>query len=629
MSPKNDGSRFQLRSAADGPKGPLRRILHAYGRPYRRLTALAVIASVLFPALAVLPPYLLQVAIDAVLLEQRPFSVAGQSPDWISEDRTAQLVVITVLLVTVVGAAAVTSAVSTLAWGRVAQRIQHDIRTASYRALQERPLASIHGEQRGQLLSVLSNDVDELDRLLRRGGKESIELVVRLLGVTCVLFVLHWQLALVALAVIPPTVLLTGWFFSRIRPIHRAIRQQIGRLNARIENNLDGITTIKTYGTTDREARRIKEGSRRVFRAKWQAAVWNAGVFPAIGFVNAVGFSVMLLLGGFWIVNGPPFPGAAPLTVGTLVAFLVYNHQLRDPLIDVGAVVNTYVELMAAMERISRLDVEPPEVSPSPRDMNRCLASGPVELDRVSFGYRADQPVIDGIDAQFPGTSMIGIVGPSGSGKTTLARLLVRYYDPDRGEIRIAGENISEVSRQTFRESVAMVAQQAHILPETVRANVAYGCDADEAEIRAALEAAGAANFVAELPDGLDTPVGQGGVALSGGQRQRIALARAIAHDARILILDEATSDVDPDVEVRLRRTFRRLGRERLVIVISHRLSTVRPADKIFVLSDGTFVESGDHDELIATQGDYARMWAQQIGKAETTSPIIGNQRRE
>ena len=412
----------------------------------------------------------------------------------------------------------------------------------------------------------------------------------------------------------------TVWFMRTVRPLYRTLRQSVGDLNTRIENNLDGIEVIKTSSTEGFETGRVAEASWTTYLRTWAVVKLEYLYQPGMELMAGIAFAFTFVVGGLWLVAGPPGPFTGTLLVGEFVTFLFMTQRVVDPLAGAGRIVNSYENARASAERIFDLADRPVLVAESelPVTLPRERVDGRIEYDDVSFGYRADDPVLTGVSFVVEPGETVAFVGPTGAGKSTLAKLLLRLYDVGSGSIRIDGVDVRDLSLGDLRRAVGYVGQDVYLFDGTVRENLLYGAfDASPEEMVAAARAAEAHAFVSGLPEGYDTRIGERGVKLSGGQRQRLSIARAMLQDPAILVLDEATSSVDTETELYIQRALDALTEGRTTVVIAHRLSTVRNADLILVLDGDGVVERGTHDALLATPGLYATLWGIQAGDTE------------
>jgi len=507
-------------------------------------------------------------------------------------------------------------------WGfnSFAQDIQHDVRTDSYDTMQRLNMSFFADKQTGELMSILSNDVNQLERFLNDGLNSAFRLVVMVVAIAGYLLYLNPQLALVALSPVPLIAVFTYIFIKKIQPKYAAVRSSVGTVNSRLENNLGGIQVIKSSNTESFESGRVDDVSRDYYETNWGAITIRIRFFPGLQLISGAGFILTFLVGGFWVFSGSaPGPFTGTLSTGEFVVFILFTQQLVWPMAQFGQIINMYQRAEASAERIFGLMDETALLESDSETDELAVSEGRVDYDNVSFSYENDQPILDDIDFTVDGGETLALVGPTGAGKSTVLKLLLRLYDVDEGAVRIDDQDIREVSRTSLRQSIGYVGQESYLFYGTVKDNIAYGSfDASDEEIREAAEAAEAHTFIQNLPEGYDTMVGERGVKLSGGQRQRLCIARAMLEDPDILILDEATSDVDTETEMLIQRSLDELTADRTTFAIAHRLSTIKDADQIVVLEDGRIVERGSHEELIGSDGLYAHLWGVQAGEIDS-----------
>jgi ATP-binding cassette subfamily B protein len=614
--PAEESSAFE--SQRENADNAMRRLFTEYGDQQSAPFALGLAASILARVLDLLPPLLLGVAIDAVFLDNSPYRLPLVPASSIPATREGQFwFTVGAIAVSFVGGAAL-HWVRNWGWNTFAQEIQHAVRTDTYDAMQRLDLAFFEDRQTGEMMSVLSNDVNRLESFLNDGLNSLFRLAVMVVGIGAILFWLNPQLAAVALLPIPFIAVFTKRFIETIQPKYAEVRSVVGRLNSRLENNLGGIGVIKSANTESYESARVDDVSGDYFDANWDAIETRITFFPALRLIAGAGFALTFVIGGLWVFRGEaPLFFSGDLGPGAFVTFILYTQRFIWPMAQFGQIINMYQRARASAERVFGLMDEPPRVADAPDATDLVVDDGAVVYDDVTFAYGDDEgdPVLSEVSFDAAGGDTIAIVGPTGAGKSTVVKLLLRLYDVDGGAIEIDGQDLRDVTRDSLRRAIGYVGQEPFMFSGSVRDNVAYGAfDASDEEIVAATKAAEAHEFVTALPDGYDTTVGERGVKLSGGQRQRLAIARAVLRDPDILVFDEATSDVDTETEYLIQRSLDDLTADRTTFVIAHRLSTVKDADRIVVVEGGRVTEMGSHEDLLDADGLYAHLWRVQAG---------------
>lgn len=561
--------------------------------------------SVSNKAMDIAPPVLIGMAVDIVVRQEGAFlSRFG------FETPRSQLVALAILTFVIWGLESLFEYLLGIAWRNLAQTIQHDLRLDAYAHMQHLELAYFEEQPTGNLMAILNDDVNQLERFLDTGANEVLQVLTTVVLIGAMFFVLAPTIAWVAFLPIP--VILWGSFrFQRkMEPRYAAVREEAGAISSLLANNLGGIGTIKSFTSEDREVDRVGEESGRYREANRRAISLSAAFSPLIRVVILTGFTATLLWGGFLTLD-------RRLEVGAYSVMVFLTQRLLWPLTRLGQTFDLYQRAMASTNRVLDVLDTPAEIVSGDGILERGDVKGHVEFDHVHFAYRAGFPVLNDVDLDLAPGATTAFVGATGSGKTTLVKLLLRFYDVSNGTILVDGHDIRSLELHHLRQAMAVVGQDVFLFHGSVRDNIAYGKpDATDAEIRHAAEVAEAHRFITELPEGYDTIVGERGQKLSGGQRQRLSIARAVLVDPPILILDEATSSVDNETEAAIQRSLARLVVDRSTIVIAHRLSTIRHADAIYVMDHGRVIEAGTHEELIDLGGSYAALWRVQTGEA-------------
>jgi ATP-binding cassette subfamily B protein len=602
------------------------RLFTEYGRDQAPKFVAGGVASVLRMLMELVPSLMLALAIDSLFFDTTEFGLPLVPQAWLPATRPEQLLLVGSLVAVAYALNSVLGWANSWLWNSFAQHFQHNVRVDTYDAMQRRETGFFDDKQTGEVMSVLNNDVNQLEGFLTNNLNSLIVIVVRVGGMAAVMLYINWKLALIPIAAVPLLGYISHKFVQIIHPKYQDVRSSVGKLNSRLENNVGGIETVKAFATERFETDRVEDASEEYLDAQWDAITTRIRYFPTLQATTAAAYVSVFFVGGWWVVTGsPPHPffAGTVMTAGTLVLFLNYSRRFVYPMRQMGQIINGYQYAEAAGERIvGLLDMEP-RVKDSPDAVELEGVEGDIEFDGVSFAYKdedgdPDEEVLDAVSFEAEAGDYVGLVGPTGAGKSTTMKLLLRFYDPDEGAVRVDGTDVRDVSLRSLRESVGYVSQEPYLFYGTVTENIAYGLpDADDDAIEAAAKRAGAHEFVVELNDGYDTMVGERGVKLSGGQRQRIALARAILRDPAVLVLDEATSHVDNETEAVIQNSLEDLVADRTTFAIAHRLSTVRNADQILVMDDGEVVETGTHEELLSEDGLYANLWSVQLGEVD------------
>ncbi|OFW14611.1 MAG: antibiotic ABC transporter ATP-binding protein [Acidobacteria bacterium RIFCSPLOWO2_12_FULL_67_14] len=567
----------------------MRRLLR-YLRPYRLQVAGASAAIIAHSGLELVPPLLTKTVIDRYIPAGDLSGLGG---------------VAVLYLLTLCGSFAL-EYVQTTTMQMIGQRIMLDLRMQIYGRLQRLDLRFYDRNPVGRLMTRLTTDVDALNELFTSGVVAVFGDLFTLIGIMAVLIWMDWRLAAIAFSVLPLIALLTQWFRVNVRESYRTVRVWIARINAFLQERITGMATVHLFRREARDFAAFEAINGRHRDANVRSIFFYAIFYPAIELVSALASALILWFGGLWVMQ-------ESLSLGSLVAFLLYAQRFFRPISDMSEKFNVLQGAMASSERIFVL-LDTHVAIESPPQFRAPERPGPIAFEHVTFAYIDGEPVLRDVSFRIEPGERVGIVGATGAGKTTLVNLLLRYYDVQQGRITVDGIDIREMDPGRLRGLFGLVLQDVHLFSGTVASNVRLGNDAiDDAAVRAAIEAVHADGFVNALPRGIETPVVERGATLSVGQKQMLSFARALAFDRPVLILDEATSSVDTETELLLRDAVRVIMQGRTTIAIAHRLSTLQGLDRILVFHKGQLREAGTHQALLAARGIYHRLYQLQF----------------
>lgn len=578
--------------------------LYTYAKQYRRSIALAAFYSFLNTLFYILPEILIGLAVDVVVY--RNSSLLGRLG---VENLSSQLLILGALTLIVWIILSISEYLYSTQWRYLAQTIQHQLRIDAYTHIQSADMNYFENIGNGNLSSILNDDINQLERFFDNGLNILIHIISSTLIVGSIFFFLAPKLAVWAFLPVPFILLGAYYFQFFIGPKYEMVRAKAGELNNRFMNNMLGIAAIKSCAAEEYELNALEGTSNEYLHANRAAIRLSAAITPLIRIVIMFGFLVTLVYGGWLTLQGQ-------LSVSIYSILILLSQHLLWPLTYLPEVSDQFYRAMASINRVLNLLSQPIYIVSGEHVPIDETIKGDLTFSNLSFTYnKENKPVVDNLNLTIPAGTTVGFVGSTGTGKSTLVKLLLRFYDPTSGIIKIDGKNLKEYDLETLRRNIGYVSQDVFLFNGTISENIAYGTfSATQEQIEAAAKSAAAHDFIMAMPNGYKSKIGERGQKLSGGQKQRLSIARAILKDPSILILDEATSAVDNETEAAIQESIYNIQDGRTIIIIAHRLNAVRNADVIYVLEEGKVTEHGDHDSLVAADGMYAWLWQLQTG---------------
>ena len=609
------GPARDIRANGPAPAGPVKKLdrrtrkglmlrLGGYILQYWPLFLLAVLLTLASNQLSLMGPKYSGDAIDAIAAE------SGVHFDAVWENVGRMLVCY--------AASAILSYLLAILMIRLSQRIVYTMRKQLFEKLTSLPVSYFDTHTTGDIISRISYDIDTVNASLSQDLVQVMTSIYTVIGS----LVFMWQISRPLIAVfaitVPASIFFTRFRSKRVRPLFHMRSQKLGELNGYAEEMLSGGSTIRAYGREDEISKRFAERNREAMDAYYNAEYYGAALGPSVNFINNLSISLVMIFGGMldmFSQSGAAAPGSLFfITLGGVAQFVQYSRKFAGPINEFANILNEFQSAFAAAERIFRIIDEQPEAADAPGALELSNVQGRVEVENVDFGYTPEKPILKALSVNAKPGQTIAIVGPTGAGKTTIINLLMRFYDVNSGRILVDGNEIRDVRRDSLRRAYTMVLQDTWLFCGTIFDNIVYGREnATMEEVRAAAKSARIDSYIERLPDGYNTMLSDDGVNISKGQRQLITIARAMLSDTSMLILDEATSNVDSRTEIKIQQAMNELMRGRTCFVIAHRLSTVQDADLILVLKDGRVIESGTHDELVKLGGFYGSLYNSQF----------------
>ncbi len=583
-------------------KKPLIRLIQNL-RNRQHLILAATFCSITNKILDLAPPVLIGLSVDVVVRENL---------SWLSQlgfkTVPSQLLFLAIISFVIWSAESLFEYLYGLLWRNLAQSTQHNLRISAYDHLQKLELQFFENDSTGRLMTILNDDINQLERFLDHGANQIIQLFVTVIAVGTAMAILSLKLAFFAFIPIPLILIGSIRYQKMLEPLYKNVRERAGDLASRLSNNLSGMLTIKSFANEKWELERLQSESNAYRKSNKNAIKLSAAFIPLIRFAILFAFLSILIIGGFRAWKGE-------LAVGTYSFLIFITQRLLWPLTTLGHTLDDYQRSMASVNRVLNLIDQPITIIDGSYHINPKDIKGNITFEKVDFNYINSPPLFQNFSLKIEAGTTLGIVGTTGSGKSTLVKLLLRLYKLNSGNILIDDLFIDDYKLRDLRRCISLVSQDVYLFHGTVYENIAYGStDATFKEIKQAAELSECADFINNLPNKYQTLVGERGQRLSGGQRQRIALARAILKNAPILILDEATASVDNETEAAIQRSLAKITENRTTIIIAHRLSTIIKADKIIVLSHGKIIDTGKHDELLINSDTYKSLWCVQAG---------------
>lgn len=577
-----------------------------YARGYRSKLFYAMFCSIANKVFDIFPELLIGIAVDIVANQKNTFLAhlgIGNAK--------SQLIILGIVTIALYCFESFFEFFHSLFWKDIGQDIQHNLRIDAYRHLQRLEMGFFEEKSVGNLLTILSDDINLLEQFFNEGANDIVQLITSLVLTSIIFFCISPTIATFVFLPVPIILFITFYFKRQLKPRYYQVRQSAGRLASKISNNLAGIATIKAYAAEDYENVKLEVVSNEYKEANRKAIRLSSTFNPIVRIAILIGYVITLVLGGLYTLDGK-------LAVGAYSILIFMTQRLLWPFTDLAWLVDIYERAMASSRRVIGLLETPEVITGGSKLLEKSDVKGHIVFDNVSFSYANGTPVFQNLSLEILPGQTVAFVGSTGSGKSSIVKLLLKFYDVSAGTIYIDNVPLNTFTLESIRKSISLVSQDIFLVAGTIKENILYGTfDATFDQVVHAAKMAEAYDFIMKMPDKFNSLVGERGTKLSGGQRQRISIARAILKNAPIFIFDEATSAVDNETERAIQHSLEKIEVDHTTIIIAHRLSTIRHADKIFVMDEGQIIESGTHDELIKLNQTYAYLWRLQTGEIE------------
>ena len=493
----------------------------------------------------------------------------------------------------------------------VAQKITYKLRNDVAIKINKLPMKYFDKKTNGEVLSIITNDIDTLSMNLNQSITEIITSVCTIIGILVMMFSISWQMTLISLVILPVAGLLVTFIVKKSQKYFTRQQDYLGHVNGQVEEIYGGLNIVKVFNAEEKVTKDFEKANEELYHSGWKSQFLSGLMHPVMNFISNVGYVAVAVAGGYLAIQGT-------ITVGNIQSFIQYNRQFTQPINQLAQISNMLQAMMAAAERIFEFLEEPEEVVTAKGNIDTSKLKGNVEFKHVKFGYDPDRTIIKDFNSSVHEGQKIAIVGPTGAGKTTMVKLLMRFYDVTDGEIDVDGHNVKDFDRGELRKMFGMVLQDTWLFGGTVKENIKYSKeDATDTEVVEAAKAAHVHHFIKTLPNGYNSMINEESTNISAGQKQLLTIARVILADPKILILDEATSSIDTRTEIQIQSAMDNLMKGRTSFIIAHRLSTIKNADLILVMNHGDIVEQGTHEELLAKNGFYADLYNSQFEEVE------------